>query len=49
MKVALGADHGGLELKEKIKSHLLNKNIEIIDKGIYELESVDYPDRKSVV
>lgn len=43
MKVALGADHGGLELKEKIKSHLLNKNIEIIDKGIYELESVDYP------
>jgi len=43
MKIVLGADHGGFELKEKIKSHLLNKNIEVIDKGIYELESVDYP------
>ena len=43
MKIALGADHGGFELKEKIKSHLLNKNIEVIDMGIHQLESVDYP------
>lgn len=43
MKVILGADHGGFELKEKIKSHLENKNIEVIDKGTYKLESVDYP------
>ena len=37
MKVALGADHGGLELKEKIKSHLLNKNIEIIDNDFQQI------------
>lgn len=43
MKIILGADHGGFELKEKIKSHLLSKNIEVIDKGIHILESVDYP------
>lgn len=43
MKIVLGADHGGFELKEKIKLHLLNKGIEIIDKGTYSLESVDYP------
>lgn len=44
MKIALGADHGGYELKEKIKQHLSKKeNIEIIDKGTNSLESVDYP------
>lgn len=43
MKIILGSDHGGYELKEKIKLHLLNKGIEIIDKGTYSLDSVDYP------
>lgn len=44
MKVILGSDHGGFELKEKIKNHLENKNIKVIDKGTYNLESVDYPE-----
>ena len=43
MKIILGSDHGGYELKEKIKLHLLNKGIEIVDKGTYSLDSVDYP------
>lgn len=44
MKIALGADHGGFELKEKIKKHLLLKeNIEVIDMGTHSTESVDYP------
>lgn len=44
MKIAIGADHGGFELKEKIIQHLLNKNYEVIDKGTYSEESVDFPD-----
>lgn len=44
MKVILGADHGGFELKEKIKKHLEAKEIEVIDKGTYTEESVDYPE-----
>lgn len=43
MKIALGADHGGFELKEKIKRHLKNKGYEILDLGTHSLESVDYP------
>ncbi|MBC2856713.1 MAG: ribose 5-phosphate isomerase B [Cetobacterium sp.] len=43
MKIALGADHGGFELKEIIKSHLEKKGFEILDKGTYSSESVDYP------
>lgn len=43
MKIVLGSDHGGYELKEKIKLHLLNKGIEVVDKGTYSLDSVDYP------
>lgn len=44
MKIALGADHGGYELKEKIKKYLSQKNdIEIVDVGTHSTESVDYP------
>ena len=43
MIIALGADHGGFELKEKIKKHLLEKNIEVLDLGTNSTESVDYP------
>ncbi|WP_029759334.1 ribose 5-phosphate isomerase B [Fusobacterium nucleatum] len=44
MKIALGADHGGYELKEKIKQYLAKKDgIEVIDFGTNSTESVDYP------
>lgn len=42
MKVALGADHGGYELKEAIKAHLTEKGYEIVDFGTDSTESVDY-------
>lgn len=43
MKIALGADHGGYELKEAIKAHLEGKGIEVLDMGTHSTESVDYP------
>lgn len=44
MKIALGSDHGGYELKEHIKRFLEEKNIEYVDYGTNSTESVDYPD-----
>jgi ribose 5-phosphate isomerase B len=44
VKIGLGSDHGGYELKEKIKEHLSDKGIEVVDYGTYSCESVDYPD-----
>src|SRR5581483_9109767 len=44
MKIALGADHAGFELKEKIKRHLSNKGIDVDDHGTNSPQSVDYPD-----
>ena len=44
MKIALGSDHGGLNLKESVKEHLLTKGYEVNDFGTYTQESCDYPD-----
>ncbi|MBZ9685055.1 ribose 5-phosphate isomerase B [Clostridium estertheticum] len=44
MKIALGSDHGGLELKKQIILHLESKNIETKDFGTYTEDSCDYPD-----
>ncbi len=44
MKIALGADHAGFELKEKIRQHLVDKGIQVDDRGTHSTESVDYPD-----
>ncbi len=43
MKIALGSDHGGYLLKEKVKEHLKEKGIPFEDFGAYSQESVDYP------
>ncbi|MBM7615115.1 ribose 5-phosphate isomerase B [Alkaliphilus hydrothermalis] len=43
MKIAIGSDHGGFELKEIIKSHLSKKGIEIKDFGADSTDSCDYP------
>lgn len=40
--IAIGADHGGYKLKEKIKEYFENK-LEFKDFGTNSLESVDYP------
>ncbi len=41
--IAVGCDHGGFELKEKILAHLKERGIEYTDLGCYSAESVDYP------
>jgi ribose 5-phosphate isomerase B len=44
MKIALGADHAGYELKDRIKQHLEQQGIAVRDEGTASPESVDYPD-----
>ena len=39
--IIIGADHGGLELKEKIKEYLQEINEDIVDVGAYELDNED--------
>jgi ribose 5-phosphate isomerase B len=43
MKVALGSDHAGFSLKERIKKFLLEKGYEVIDLGTTSEESTHYP------
>ena len=44
MKIALACDHGGVNLKEAIKKHLIGLGHEVVDFGVNSSESVDYPD-----
>jgi len=44
MKIAIGSDHAGFELKEQIKNILLERHTTITDVGTTTEESVDYPD-----
>lgn len=44
MKITIGCDHGGLEHKNAIVEHLKSRGFDVIDRGIYENHSVDYPD-----
>ena len=43
MIIALGSDHGGFELKEKIKEHLMERGHQITDVGTHSSDSVNYP------
>lgn len=44
MRIAVGADQGGYELKQPIVDFLVDQGHEVSDLGTYCLESVDYPD-----
>ncbi|HOT05790.1 MAG TPA: ribose 5-phosphate isomerase B [Atribacter sp.] len=44
MKIALGCDHGGFELKEDLKNFLIEQGYEVIDYGTNSPEMIDYPD-----
>lgn len=44
MKIALGADHGGMDLKDTIREHLQGLGHEVQDFGTHSRESTDYPD-----
>ena len=41
--ISIGCDHGGFELKEKVKAHLEAKGLEVKDVGCYSKEACDYP------
>lgn len=44
MKVAVGCDHGGLEHKNAVISHLRKRGFEVENFGVNDEKSVDYPD-----
>lgn len=44
MKIAIGCDHGGYNLKGEIINYLESKSIEYKDYGTFTKESCDYPD-----
>ncbi|SHO51020.1 ribose 5-phosphate isomerase B [Desulfopila aestuarii] len=44
MKIAIGADHGGYEMKEQLKAVLVELGHEAVDVGCHSTASVDYPD-----
>jgi len=44
MKIGIGSDHGGYNLKREIADFLKKRGYEVIDFGTHGNESVDYPD-----
>ena len=44
MKIAIGADHGGFILKEKLRARLAGMGHEVADFGTESTESCDYPE-----
>ena len=44
MKIAIGSDHGGFELKEFLKDILIKEHCKVIDYGTDSPVSIDYPD-----
>lgn len=49
MRIAIGSDHAGYQLKETIKSHLAGSGVEVDDLGTTGEASVDYPDYAAAV
>jgi ribose 5-phosphate isomerase B len=44
MRIAMGADHAGYELKNKIRDYLKQRGFDVQDEGTNAADSVDYPD-----
>jgi len=44
MKIAIGADHAGFALKERLREKLVREGHEVIDHGTRNADSTDYPD-----
>ncbi len=44
MKIAIGSDHHGFELKELLKAHLTTLGHDVHDHGCHSVDEVDYPD-----
>lgn len=48
-KIAFGCDHVGFILKHEIVAHLVERGVEVIDKGTWSSERTDYPHYASQV
>jgi ribose 5-phosphate isomerase B len=44
MKIAIGSDHAGFELKEKLNTYLKKKGFDVKDFGTHSADRADYPD-----
>lgn len=44
MRIAIGADHAGVALKEQVKQVLTSRGVAFDDLGTLSTDSVDYPD-----
>lgn len=44
MKISVASDHGGFDLKEKVREHLTKRGFEVKDFGTFDKSSCDYPD-----
>ncbi|MFN7912718.1 MAG: ribose 5-phosphate isomerase B [Bacteroidota bacterium] len=44
IKITIGSDHAGFELKQQLINYTQTINVVLIDKGCYSLERADYPD-----
>ena len=49
MRVAIGSDHAGFELKETVKASLIEDHHEVLDVGTHSKDPVDYPDYAEAV
>jgi len=49
MKIAIGSDHGGFEMKETLKGFLEARGVQTRDLGCFSKNSVDYPDIAAAV
>jgi ribose 5-phosphate isomerase B len=49
MRIAVGADHGGYQLKQEIAEYLIAQGHQVQDYGIHSAEPADYPDVAALV
>jgi ribose 5-phosphate isomerase B len=49
MRISIGSDHAGFELKEQLEAHLREMGHEVSDVGTHNDDSVDYPDLAAAV
>jgi len=49
MKISIGSDHAGFQLKERLREWLRSRGHEVVDHGTHSEESCDYPDFAAAV
>lgn len=49
MKIAIGSDHAGFELKTEVIQHVISLGHEVLDIGAFNTEPSDYPDFAELV